>query len=78
VLSFVTSGIGVLGASEPIRIPRLRRSFAARAPDPDGLRLRVVELEAGYLNAAVRWFRIALLALLGLAALIVLYAAVGS
>lgn len=40
-----------------------------------GLNFRIVELKAGYLNAAVWWFRIALALLLALAILFVTYAA---
>jgi hypothetical protein len=40
-----------------------------------GLNFRIVELKAGYLNAAVWWFRIALAVLLALAILFVTYAA---
>jgi hypothetical protein len=40
-----------------------------------GLNLRIVELKAGYLNAAVWWFRIALALLFTLAILFVAYAA---
>lgn len=40
-----------------------------------GLNLRIVALKAGYLNAAVRWFRIALGLIVALAILFVAYAA---
>jgi hypothetical protein len=40
-----------------------------------GLNLRIVELKAGYLNATVWWFRIALALLFTLAILFVAYAA---
>jgi hypothetical protein len=43
-----------------------------------GLNLRIIQLKGGYLNSAVFWFRLALLALVGLAALLLIYAIVGS
>jgi hypothetical protein len=55
-----------------------RAARAAAMLKAAGFNLRIVQLKGGYLNAAVFWFRIALLTLLGLAVLTVIYAALAS
>lgn len=52
-----------------------RAARAAALLKGAGFNLRIVRLKGGYLNAAVFWFRLALIALLGLAVAIVIHVA---